>query len=149
MFSMSGWHELWLHLLLENRENCVDNFDRVWTKASFWQQQSVYTIFSWDVILPEYLHDLPQHPLSCSELPQEWPVEMVETFLMVPCAMGRDVCFGELQVTEGCDCGMETIQNAQCKLGWEGSLQQLCGCGRWCSIYACADACIFLASCLQ
>lgn len=58
-----------------------------------------------------------QHPLSRSELPQEWPIEMDKKFLMVPFAMGRDISFGELHITVGCDSRIETIQNAQCKIG--------------------------------
>lgn len=42
---------------------------------------------------------------------------MVKNFLMVSCAMGRDVSFGEIHVTVGFNCRMETIQNAQCNIG--------------------------------
>lgn len=45
---------------------------------------------AWDLILPECLRDPPRRPLLCSELSQEWPVEMGE-FITVCSAVGRVV----------------------------------------------------------
>lgn len=81
------------------------------------QAQSAYTIFSWDLILPEYLHDLPPRPFIVFRASLGVAYWNGQNFLMVPCAMGGDVCFGELHITVGCDCGTETIQNARCKIG--------------------------------
>lgn len=83
------------------------------------------------LMLTECLRDLPQWPLSRSELSQEraWNGQELHHGLFC-CGQSREqaekwkkcwflifISFGELHITVGYDYRMETMQNARCKIG--------------------------------
>lgn len=95
----------------------VDNFGRVWTKASSWPR----TVSLHNLQLGSDTTRVSSWPSTTSFIVFRASLGVAywngQNFLMVPCAMGGDVCFGELHIAVGCVCGTETIQNARCKIG--------------------------------